>query len=131
MARAGGSPPGWRRWTFPLAAATLAPLVVLGLAELALRAAGAGYPAGFFVPVLLAFFIATVSFPIMSWLRSHKVPRSLAVLITVLVDLPWRGSRLRMKRCLRSKLSDRSSQRRPASPSSAPSGPTARFSRAS
>ncbi len=57
MARraSGGSPDGrltgWRRWVFPLAAATLAPLVALTLVEVGLRAAGSGYPAGFFVPV--------------------------------------------------------------------------------
>jgi AI-2 transport protein TqsA len=38
------------------------------------------------VPVLLAFFIATVSFPITSWLRRHRVPNPLAVLLTVVVD---------------------------------------------
>jgi len=39
-----------------------------------------------FVPLLLAGFIATVSFPITSWLRSKRVPRPIAVLLTVLVD---------------------------------------------
>ena len=39
-----------------------------------------------FVPLLLAAFIATVSFPITSWLRSKRVPRPIAVLLTVLVD---------------------------------------------
>ena len=43
----------------------------------------------FFVPVLLAFFIATISFPITNWLREHKVPRMLAVLVTVLVDFAF------------------------------------------
>ena len=43
----------------------------------------------FFVPVLLAFFIATISFPITNWLREHKVPRLLAVLLTVLVDFAF------------------------------------------
>lgn len=43
----------------------------------------------FFVPVLLAFFIATISFPITNWLREHRVPRVLAVLITVLVDFAF------------------------------------------
>ena len=44
---------------------------------------------GFFIPVLLAAFIATVSFPITSWLRKHKVPRFFAVLLTVLVDFAF------------------------------------------
>ena len=39
----------------------------------------------FFIPVLLAFFLAAVSFPIMNWLREHRVPRFFAVLITVVV----------------------------------------------
>ena len=39
----------------------------------------------FFIPVSLAFFIAAVSFPITNWLREHKVPRFLSVMITVLV----------------------------------------------
>lgn len=59
-------------------------LIVLGC--LVILIAGLRAAAGFFVPVLLAFFIATVSFPITDWLRSHKVPRVFAVLTTVLVD---------------------------------------------
>lgn len=51
--------------------------------------AGLKASAGIFVPVLLAFFIATVSFPITNWLRHHRVPRSLAVLLTVLVDFAF------------------------------------------
>jgi AI-2 transport protein TqsA len=43
----------------------------------------------FFAPVLLAFFIATISFPITNWLRQHRVPRILAVLTTVLVDFAF------------------------------------------
>ncbi|YCM44154.1 AI-2E family transporter [Verrucomicrobiaceae bacterium 227] len=43
----------------------------------------------FFVPVLLAAFIATISFPITSWLRRHRVPRFFAVLSTVLVDFAF------------------------------------------
>jgi AI-2 transport protein TqsA len=59
-------------------------LIVLGC--LVILIAGLKAAAGFFVPVLLAFFIATVSYPITNWLRSHRVPRLLAVLTTVLVD---------------------------------------------
>ncbi|MDB4576694.1 AI-2E family transporter, partial [Akkermansiaceae bacterium] len=44
---------------------------------------------GFFVPILLAIFIATVSFPITNWLRRRKVPRFFAVLLTVLVDFAF------------------------------------------
>lgn len=51
--------------------------------------AGLKAAAGIFIPVLLAFFIATVSFPITNWLREHRVPRWLAVLLTVLVDFAF------------------------------------------
>ena len=43
----------------------------------------------FFIPILLAFFFATISFPITNWLREHKIPRALAVLLTVLVDFAF------------------------------------------
>lgn len=43
-------PPRRLRWTIRLALATLLPLAVLGLCEAGLRLAGAGHPAGFFVP---------------------------------------------------------------------------------
>ncbi len=42
-----------------------------------------------FIPILLAAFIATVSFPITSWLRKRKIPRPIAVLLTVLVDFAF------------------------------------------
>lgn len=51
--------------------------------------AGLKAAAGFFIPVLLALFIATVSLPITNWLRKHRVPRWLAVLLTVLVDFAF------------------------------------------
>ncbi|MDE0826157.1 MAG: AI-2E family transporter [Akkermansiaceae bacterium] len=59
-------------------------LIILG--SVVILIAGLKAAASFFVPILLAFFIATVSFPITTWLREHRVPRFLAVLITVLVD---------------------------------------------
>ncbi|MCP5544951.1 MAG: AI-2E family transporter [Akkermansiaceae bacterium] len=40
----------------------------------------------FFLPVLLAFFVATVSFPVTDALTRRRVPRSIAVFLTVLVD---------------------------------------------
>ena len=60
--------------------------ILLILAALVILIAGLKAAQGFFVPVLLAFFIATVSFPITYWLRVHRVPRLLAVFITVMVD---------------------------------------------
>lgn len=62
-------------------------LMLLG--SLVVVIAGLKAAQGFFVPMLLAFFIATVSFPITSWLRKHKVPRAIAVLLTVLVDFAF------------------------------------------
>ncbi|MGB6219920.1 MAG: AI-2E family transporter [Haloferula sp.] len=59
------------------------------LASLVVVIAGLKAAQGFFVPMLLAFFIATVSFPITSWLRTHRVPRGIAVLLTVLVDFAF------------------------------------------
>jgi AI-2 transport protein TqsA len=63
--------------------------ILVVLASLVLVIAGAKAAADFVVPILLAFFIATVSFPITNWLREHRVPRTLAVLMTVLVDFAF------------------------------------------
>ncbi len=63
--------------------------IILILASLVIVIGGMKYAADFILPILLAFFIATISFPITSWLREHKVPRVLAVLITVIVDFAF------------------------------------------
>jgi AI-2 transport protein TqsA len=63
--------------------------VLLLLASLVLMVAGLRAAQNFFLPVLLAFFVATVSFPITRALTTRKVPRSLAVLLTVLVDFAF------------------------------------------
>ena len=54
-----------------------------------LMVAGLKAAQSFFLPVFLAFFVATVSFPITAWLRARRVPRSIAVLLTVLVDFAF------------------------------------------
>ncbi|MEX1116459.1 MAG: AI-2E family transporter [Akkermansiaceae bacterium] len=59
------------------------------LGALVLVVAGLRAAQGFFLPVLLAFFVATVSFPITNLLRKRGVPRSLAVLLTVLFDFAF------------------------------------------
>ncbi len=59
--------------------------VMLLLASSVLVFTGLYFARDFFIPVALAFFIAAVSFPITNWLREHKVPRFLSVLLTVLV----------------------------------------------
>ncbi len=63
--------------------------IVVILAALVIVVTGMKLAADFIVPILLAFFIATVSFPITNWLREHRCPRFLAVLITVLVDFAF------------------------------------------
>lgn len=63
--------------------------ILMVLASAVLVIAGMKASADFIIPVLLAFFIATVSFPITSWLREHRVPRVLAVMMTVLVDFAF------------------------------------------
>lgn len=63
--------------------------MVLMIAATFIVIGGLKASASFFIPILLAFFIATVSFPITNWLREHRVPRWLAVLLTVLVDFAF------------------------------------------
>ncbi len=63
--------------------------IILILAALVIVIAGMRYSADFILPILLAFFIATISFPITNWLREHRVPRVFAVLITVIVDFAF------------------------------------------
>jgi AI-2 transport protein TqsA len=59
---------------------------VLLIAALAVIIAGLKLAQGFFIPILVAFFIATVSFPLLNFLREKKVPRVIAVLLTVAFD---------------------------------------------
>lgn len=59
--------------------------MLLMLAALVLVIAGLKAAQTFFIPVLLAFFFATVCFPITRWLQSHRVPRVLSVALTALI----------------------------------------------
>ncbi|MEI7912854.1 MAG: AI-2E family transporter [Verrucomicrobiota bacterium] len=63
--------------------------MLLLLGALVLLVAGLKAAQGFFLPLLLAFFVATVSLPITNWLCGKKVPRVIAVLLTVLVDFAF------------------------------------------
>jgi len=63
--------------------------VVLMLAGVVILVSGLKAAQGFFLPLLLAFFVATVSFPITNALRNRRVPRSIAVLLTVLIDFAF------------------------------------------
>jgi AI-2 transport protein TqsA len=62
---------------------------LLLIAALVITVAGLKAAQNFFLPVLLAFFVATVSFPITRFLSQRHVPRSLAVLMTVMVDFAF------------------------------------------
>jgi AI-2 transport protein TqsA len=73
----------------PKAGRLVAGRMLLLLASLVILVAGLRAAQNFFLPVLLAFFVATVSFPITRTLTRRKVPRSLAVLLTVLVDFAF------------------------------------------
>lgn len=63
--------------------------IIITAACMVILIAGLKLAQSFFIPILLAAFIATVSFPITNWLRRHRVPRFFAVLITVLVDFAF------------------------------------------
>jgi AI-2 transport protein TqsA len=63
--------------------------MILLFAALVVVVAGLKAAQSFFVPVLLAFFIATVSYPVTDWLRKHRMPPAVAVLLTVLVDFAF------------------------------------------
>lgn len=59
---------------------------MITLACLVVVVAGLKLASSLCIPILLAFFIATVSFPVTRWLRERGVPRFFAVLVTVMVD---------------------------------------------
>jgi AI-2 transport protein TqsA len=59
---------------------------LLLLAALVVVIAGLKTAQPFFIPVLIAFFIATVSFPFLNFLREKGIPRPIAVLLTVMLD---------------------------------------------
>jgi AI-2 transport protein TqsA len=63
--------------------------VLLLMAALVVCVAGLRAAQNFFLPVLLAFFVATVSYPITQGLTKRKVPRLIAVLLTVMVDFAF------------------------------------------
>jgi AI-2 transport protein TqsA len=63
--------------------------VILLLAALVVTVGGLKIAQNFFLPVLLAFFVATVSFPITRGLVNRRVPKAVAVLLTVLVDFAF------------------------------------------
>lgn len=59
---------------------------LLMLAGLVILIAGLREAQSLFIPILIAFFIATVSFPVLNFLRNKGFPRPVAVLLTVGLD---------------------------------------------
>ena len=62
---------------------------LLMISALVVAVAGLKAAQDFFLPVLIAFFIATVSFPLLNFLRKKGVPRPIAVLLTVAFDFTF------------------------------------------
>lgn len=63
--------------------------IAMLLSSLVICVAGLKAAQNFFVPVLLAFFVATVSYPITKALTKRRVPSFIAVFLTVLVDFAF------------------------------------------
>jgi AI-2 transport protein TqsA len=61
--------------------------LLLTAACLVVVLAGMKAAASFFVPVVLAFFLSVLSYPMMRWLREHRVPHWIGVLVTVTVNV--------------------------------------------
>ena len=61
--------------------------VLLSLACVVLIVTGLKMASSLFIPVMMGLFIALLSMPILNWLDRHGLPRPLAVLMTVLIDL--------------------------------------------
>jgi|UniRef100_UPI0037834A34 AI-2 transport protein TqsA len=60
---------------------------VVTLACLFVVLTGMKIAAGVLVPVVYAFFLAVLSYPLVSWMRRHRVPAGLALGITMLMNL--------------------------------------------
>lgn len=60
---------------------------VITLAGLFVVIAGLGASGAFLMPIIVALFIAVVSTPVLVWLQRAKVPRVLAIVLTVLLDV--------------------------------------------
>lgn len=56
---------------------------LLTLACVIIVVAGLKAAAGFLVPIVVAFFLSVLSFPLMHWLMSKRWPHTLALLVTV------------------------------------------------
>lgn len=63
--------------------------LVYVLAGIVVVIAGLKASQAFFVPVMLALFVATISYPVKNLLTRRKVPHFLAVLLTVIIDFAF------------------------------------------
>lgn len=61
--------------------------MILTLACLFIVLAGMKVAAGVLVPLVYAFFLAVLSFPLLRWLTKHRIPGPVALGITLLVNL--------------------------------------------
>lgn len=61
--------------------------VLLIIASLVIVIAGLKAAAGVFLPLLIAVFLSMISLPLLNWLQAVRVPKGLAVLITIIVAL--------------------------------------------
>ncbi len=57
---------------------------IVGAASLIVVAAGLKAAAPLLIPLVIALFLAVVCFPLVQWLRAHRVPTVLAITLTVL-----------------------------------------------
>lgn len=60
--------------------------VAVTLAALVIIIAGLRAATLILVPLLLGLFLAVLSLPLQNWLERHRVPRALAILLTILAD---------------------------------------------
>ncbi len=65
--------------------------VLLALACVVVIVAGLKAAAALFIPVLMGLFLAILSLPILNWIDGRGLPRPLAVLMTVAIDLLFIG----------------------------------------
>ena len=61
--------------------------LLLTAACLVVVLAGMKAAASFFVPVVLAFFMSVLSYPLLNWMRKRRVPHLVGVLVTVLLNV--------------------------------------------
>lgn len=61
--------------------------ILLSLASVVVIVMGLKFSAPLFIPVMLGLFFAMLSLPILNWLDDKGLPRPVAVLATILIDL--------------------------------------------